>query len=154
MADNKERLQNHNSELEEILLVTETLPKVNEIKNSLIPGLFTKQSIDKFTVSTRTNGYNFIVNHSLGDKPIFVTVIASKQPTVSGDLFILTGILQGGGLGSYTNVRCAYSNYNANGNYNLIDTSTVEITVDNEKVTFSNKLYFAENIEYTLVTMV
>ena len=125
------------------------------------PTLFgcTKYTVDKFTYSARTKLRGAELNHSLGYPPTFIVITASEQPSVSGDLFQLVGILNR--QASETNeLRAGYTHYNSNG-YNTFTSSTTGVPIDatSEKITLGPNSsildgeYFAAGVEYILITM-
>ena len=130
-------------------------------KSGIDPELFgcTKYAVDKFTYSSRTRLRGAELNHSLSYPPTFIAITASEQPSVSGDLFELVGLLNR--QASETNsLRAGYTYYSSSG-YNTFVSSTTGVPIDatSEKITLgpnSSTLdgeYFAAGVEYILITM-
>ena len=119
---------------------------------------YTKYAVDKFA---RTDSYPYLkscpINHSLGEIPRFVYVIANASVTTNARATKLLGTIptwmQPSDM-TYNSAPYVMEYFNVSSSKTVMTYGASGLIVTSEKVTFDNSNYsFATGIEYTLITM-
>lgn len=119
---------------------------------------YTKYAVDKFT---RTESYPYLnscpINHSLGEIPRFVYVIANASVTTHVRTTKLLGTIptwmQPSDM-TYNSAPYVMEYFNVSSSKTVMTYAVSGLIVTSEKVTFDNSNYsFATGVEYTIITM-